>query len=71
MEMDKDKIITSLPNGKEKKLICCLEKVKAIADGKMTLKDIKIVLLFYIKSPWIYLSAQIKKLSHYEMKKST
>ena len=41
MEMDKDKIITSLPNGKAKKLICCLEKVKAIADGKMTLKDIK------------------------------
>ena len=40
MEMDKDKIITSLPNGKEKKLTHSLEKVKAIADGKVTLKDI-------------------------------
>ena len=46
--MDKDKIISSLQNGKEKKLTCSLEKVKAIANGKMTLKDIKnkIVLLF-------------------------
>ena len=46
--MEKDKIITSLQNGKKKKLTCSLEKVKAIANGKKTLKDVKnkIVLLF-------------------------
>ena len=55
MAMDKNtedkeryKIITSLPNGKEKKLTYSLEKVKAIADGKMTLKDIKINCTFVL-----------------------
>lgn len=55
MAMDKDKIITSLPNGKEKKLTHSLEKVKAIADGKMTLKDIKNKLYFCFVSLWILL----------------
>ena len=62
MAMDKNtedkeryKIITSLPNGKEKKLTYSLEKVKAIADGKMTLKDIKNKLYFCFVSLWILL----------------
>ena len=62
MAMDKNtedkeryKIITSFQNGKEKKLTYSLEKVKAIADGKMTLKDIKNKLYFCFVSLWILL----------------
>ena len=44
-DKERYKIITSLPNGKEKKLTYSLEKVKAIADGKMTLKDIIIIII--------------------------
>ena len=54
-DKERYKIITSLPNGKEKKLTYSLEKVKAIADGKMTLKDIKNKLYFCFVSLWILL----------------
>ena len=54
-DKERYKIITSLPNGKEKKLTYSLEKVKAIADGKMTLKDLKNKLYFCFVSLWILL----------------